>query len=150
VRNAFGNVWELPGDLVCILTNGQIRFDGDAVMGRGQAKEAATLFPELPSLVADALLRHGNLPAYLGGFSANGRRYQLATFPTKHKWRDRASLELIEQSAFHLMRLVDANGFENVLLPHPGCGFGGLNWDVVRERLEPVFDDRIIAVDFTR
>ena len=45
----FGDAWELSKDhFLCITTNGEVKINGQAVMGKGIAKEAANRFPELP------------------------------------------------------------------------------------------------------
>ncbi|MHA1962665.1 MAG: hypothetical protein ACW99U_20935 [Candidatus Thorarchaeota archaeon] len=69
----------------------------------------------------------------------------LASFPVKHNWYETADLDLIKRSAEQLTILMDDWGYSNVALPMPGCGNGGLTWEVV----EPVInflDDRVTVI----
>lgn len=151
-----------PGDTapwIVIPTNGERKSGGLAVMGAGVAKRAAELMPTLPAILGARLKDFGNHVAWLG-FHALSERSPLSTatravvsFPTKHKWRDMSSAELIERSAKELVRLVDGHGEQIspslVLLPRVGCGFGGLGWrEVVRPILERhLKDDKYVVVN---
>jgi len=42
------NLWEYPADARVITTNGFVKNNGEAVMGRGCAREAARKYPRLP------------------------------------------------------------------------------------------------------
>ena len=47
-----------------------------------------------------------------------------------------------------LVILSDENGYNKVLLPRPGCGHGGLNWERdVKPLLQERLDDRFIVVN---
>ena len=46
-----GNLWQLPATWRGITTNGFVRKNGTAVMGRGCAREAATRFPGFANIV---------------------------------------------------------------------------------------------------
>ena len=64
-----GNLWELDGDARCITTNGTIKNDGRAVMGRGVALQAATLYPTLSLELGQFLNDYGNVLAFWREFS---------------------------------------------------------------------------------
>jgi hypothetical protein len=51
---------EEMGGYLCITTNGFVKSNGEAVMGRGIAKEAANRFSMLPKLLGDTLRTRGN------------------------------------------------------------------------------------------
>jgi len=55
---------------------------------------------------------------------------------------------LIRQSARQLVEMADKFGWGSVVLPRPGCGNGGLDWDDVRPILEAILDDRFTVVTF--
>lgn len=118
-----------PGVVYVITTNGYVKNDGTAVMGRGVAKIAAIISPRLPSILGDLLLSYGNKPYILpGGF---------VTLPVKHKWDEKADLDLIRDSLdglWFLMRMYNRN--KRMYLPRPGCGNGQLSWDVVKPVVE--------------
>lgn len=81
------NIWTSlkDGDLLCVTTNGYVRRDGRAVMGRGIARQVASYFPDLPKILGKALKKHGNQVYYLGEFFFKPRRIsiRLLSFPVK-------------------------------------------------------------------
>lgn len=75
--------------------------------------------------------------------------YHLVSFPTKDRVSEDSKLPLIVQSATELMNLVEQMDWTIVVLPRPGCGLGGLDWDTqVKPALEPILDDRVIIITF--
>lgn len=149
MKLANGDLWSLPADAICITTNGSVRRDGRAVMGRGCALQAAKKFPELPMQLGMAL-QNGNCVKWLGvHYMTESDPYKhLIAFPVKHAWYEKADLALIEKSAEELMMLATGMAFKSILLPRPGCGNGGLQWKDVKAVIEPILDDRITVVDF--
>lgn len=141
-----GDLWDFHaiGAWVAITTNGIVRQDGTAVMGRGVAYEAAQRYPWLARSFGLRLRDGGN---HVHAFWD----IRLFTFPVKAHWRDRADLGLIEQSASELVDFVaDLERFrgpQRVYLVRPGCGNGGLRWAEVQPRLAPILDDRFIVVE---
>ena len=154
MREARGNLWTLgaTADAVVITTNGFVKANGACVMGRGCAKEARNRWPGLDVRLGTLLRQHGNHCFRLGvpGLSAD-----LVTMPVKPRsdglrpgWQCEAELPLIEKSCRQLVEMADKFGWHSVILPRPGCGNGGLNWDDVRPRLAAILDDRFTAVTF--
>ena len=150
----FGDLWDLAEqgcDALVITTNGYVRKDGRAVMGRGIAKEAADRFLELPAFLGSAIRREGN-----HCFLFAWQPYDIVTFPVKptfgpnHEpgWKVKAQLPLIEASAKELVTFADRYDWTDVLLPRPGCGNGGLKWAQVQPVLKDILDDRFTAVTF--
>ena len=144
MRELTGNLWEVETDAVVITTNGVVRKDGCAVMGRGVAKQAAERMPRIAGIFGKALQVIGNHVINLGYSQTWG---WIFSFPVKEHWRDTASLELIERSARELVDAVDRYEFGTVALPRPGCGNGGLRWKDVRPVIEPLLDDRFVVVE---
>lgn len=139
MKEVTGNIWDYhkQGKRVAISSNGTVKKNGWAVMGRGVAWEAAQLFPSIPYLLGKALLTKGN---YVHFFS----EHNLYTFPVKHYWYEKADIKLIKFSAKQLRDLSEGE----VYLVRPGCGNGQLKWDDVREVIAPILrDDRFIVVD---
>lgn len=143
LRRARGDLWELPADLRAVTTNGATTRDGRAVMGAGVARQAAERDPDLPDRLAAAIAARGNHVAALG---VGHDGVELASFPVKHHWRDRADPQLIARSAAELRGLADDAGYQRILLPLPGCGNGGLTWAAVWPLLEDTFDARFTLV----
>ena len=123
-----------PGVVYVITTNGYVRNDGAAVMGRGTALAAAQLHGDLPHILGELLLTYGNRPFVLP--------YGFVTLPVKHKWDEKADLELIGRSLYWLVELLDMySGNRLIYLPRPGCGNGQLAWDAVRPLVAAHFEN---------
>lgn len=139
-----GNLWNIKADAKCITTNGYIKSNGQAVMGRGIALQAATKYPELPRILGKHIRENGNVPGlliYTGHCS-------LVSFPVKHNWMDKADLFLIGCSAHSLSCMADKFKWNTILLPKPGCGNGKLNWADVKDYIKDLLDDRFQIIDF--
>lgn len=140
------NLWAVPADFRVITTNGSVRRDGKAVMGRGCAREAALKFPKLPRMLGEMLQRSGNR-VYFFEREQLGSPFGLFTFPVKHRWDAIASLALIDTSVEQFARqLLESATY---VMPRPGCGNGGLYWPEVRPLLTKL-PDNVIVVHFAR
>lgn len=165
-----GDLWatDVPGWVpgvdappwLVIPTNGERKANGwDAVMGAGVAKKAADTFPGLTRKLGEKLRNDGNVTRLLGlhmlpytgpGPAPSSHLRQLVAFPTKNRWREMSSEDLIERSAAGLAKLVEGERFAApriVLLPRVGTGLGGLGWAVVKKILERHLEgDRYVVV----
>ena len=177
MRQLTGDLWQLADevkpDAVAITTNGFVRKDGRAVLGRGCALEAATRYPWFPAALGLDLKLHGlrvtpftgyhhNMPYILTAFPVKPRqviasefnivRHQRFHFPpgkVAPGWAAVADLDLIKQSATQLMMLIGDHNWRLVLLPRPGVGNGGRSWeDEVKPLIEPILDDRVVVVSY--
>lgn len=144
MKESYGNLWELEADAICITTNGAVKRNGCAVMGRGCALEAKNKFPGLDYHLGNLLKSYGNVLFNMGLIEKNGPL--LLTFPVKHHWREKADINLIKKSAQQLMEAIDNLGLTNVLLPRPGCGNGQLSWEKVKPIIESILDDRVTVI----
>lgn len=139
------DIWDVYGDgsWIAILTNGIVKKSGEAVMGRGIAKECAIKFPEFPAKFGSVLKRLGNC---LLAWSD----YEIFTFPTKYDWKDPSDELIISRSCRQLKEhLNDHPEITKVYLPRPGCGEGGLDYESqVRPIMEKYFgnDERVVIV----
>jgi hypothetical protein len=128
MKKILGNVWDFksPGNYIGILTNGVVK-NGCCIMGAGQAKQAKDLYLGIDKELGALITCHGNHVFLL--------RDNLFSFPTKSKYWESSSLELIEQSCKELKELIDKTykQAEFYICP-PGCGLGGLKW----EQVEPI------------
>ena len=171
MKEARGNMWDMSCDAICISTNGFLKSSGECVMGRGCAKEAAEFFPEIPKLLGDRIKKYGNVVNKL-------RHYEgvaIVAFPVKPEmnpflsdknevvkhmrdkyklgdqvpgWACVALINIIEQSAKQLVEMANKHDWETILIPRVGCGFGELDWKVVKPVLDKILDDRFYAVTF--
>jgi len=139
-----GNLWSYPADFRVITTNGTVKANGCAVMGRGCAREATLRYPTLSRLLGERLRARGNHVHFFSDQEL-GDRLGLFTFPVKHDWHDPADLALIEQSTAELARQLLASSI--YVLPRPGCGNGQRTWDEVRP-LVAGLPDNVHVIDF--
>ena len=61
-------------------------------------------------------------------------------FPTKKHWRHPSRIGWIREGLRDLVRVLQERGIQSVALPPLGCGYGGLDWDVVRREIERALD----------
>lgn len=118
MKKVFGNLWNLPATHRVITTNGMIRNNGTAVMGKGIALQARNRYPGIDLELGKLISKYGNHVFILS--------HGLVSFPTKHHWREPSDLKLIERSAMELAETFCDNSEVTILLPPPGCGNGGL------------------------
>jgi len=147
---ATGNIWDLPGDAICITTNGFVKKDGSCVMGRGIALEAKNKFPRIEYLLGELIKNEGN---NVYSLFQNKDNFFIFSFPVKHNWWEKADINLIKKSCLQLIEIVDnlklfdLIELNAILIPRPGCGNGKLNWfKDVKPVIENILDDRFIVV----
>lgn len=139
-----GDIWKQHCDALVITTNGAVRKDGAAVMGRGCALEAKQNYPGFEFVLGEQLLVKNRLYAFASDMHPSETGFTwLITFPVKHHWRDRADLDLIELSVRQLRCVTEALFWQKVVMPRPGCGNGGRDWETeVKPILEKYLDDK--------
>ncbi len=139
MREIEGNLWDYLGKAVlAITTNGLVTAGGEAVTGYGCARQAGERFPEFRRKLGASIAARGNHVAYLGD--------GLVSFPVEHTPYETPDLRLIARSARELADLADSMGWKTVVVPRPGCGGGGLDWQDVRPILERYLDDRFLVI----
>jgi hypothetical protein len=162
------NIWAIANqyNAIVITTNGCVKKNGEAVMGRGIAKEATERYPNIQKHLGYMLLQNGNhvnifnLPEW-----PNPKN--VFTLPVKPEfglngemgWKAKADISLIERSIQELVTLINSlsytnesgktySFFQRILMPRPGCGAGGLRWEDVKPVIEPYLDDRFTVATF--
>ena len=165
-----GNIFYEDCDALCITTNGYVKKNGEAVMGRGCALDATKQLPKLPKILGHHLIVNGNQVYYL----THVNDVAVVSFPTKpveapyvdglrivksmadkYKlgdyvpgWALQSDLSLIASSCIQLVNLTNAYGWEKVVLPRPGCGAGELNWEDIKPILKDYLDDRFVVMTY--
>ena len=132
MKEITGDIWEHAKRLdayVVIPTNGTVKINGECVMGRGLAKQAAERYPDLAKKLGDDINKTGNRVYVFEGL-------KLIAFPVKYSWWEMASPELIDRSAAELREAIYTSPECTVLIPHVGCGNGRLFWRDVKPILE--------------
>jgi hypothetical protein len=133
------DIWSYLGQAVIVITtNGSLTRDGQALPGRGTARQASEKFPEMRVRLGEKLAQHGNhVHEIIPG---------LVSFPVEETPWSQPDKRLIRRSAEELRALVDQHGWPVVIVPRPGCGGGGLCWDEIKPLLIDLFDERFIVV----
>ena len=133
------NIWDCLGlGIVAITTNGSITKGGLAVPGRGVARQAAELFPDLMEQLGELIALKGN--------HVHPLSHGLVSFPVEDSAWSLPDPRLISRSAMELRQLADRMDWQQIFVPRPGCGGGGLNWQDVRPLLVEHFDERFIVI----
>ncbi len=135
MREIYGELWDFFGRAaVGITTAGQVGPGGRCEMLRGCGLQAKKRFPDLPQRLGTLIQQQGNHVFHLEG--------GLFSFPVEHGPFEVPDVRLIERSCRELLALADDQGWSSIVLPRPGCGAGGLDWQQVRPVLERYFDNR--------
>lgn len=146
MRIEYGDIFELfnEGDTLLTTTNGIVKRDGSLVMGAGSAKEFSDKVPNMAKALGSLVKEKGNVPHIVTATLINNKECLVGSFPTKHSYKDKSDLNLIVSSAKYIVELANKSSLRCVRMTAPGCGLGGLNWEDVKNALEPIFDDRFI------
>jgi len=164
-------------EVVCITTNGFVKQNGEAVMGRGCAKYAAIKWKGMSQHLGLQIQEHGNIVQILARVSIGTEQRQLVSFPVKpqgeicktdksnivrhmHKqfkprqmvpgWACTANMNLIRQSARQLVLLATDMEWNTIVLPRPGCGAGELEWKDVKPILQDELDNRFYVITYRK
>lgn len=134
-----GNIWEANNSHICITTNNVVNSVGSAVWGKGIAKQAKDRWPNLPRKHAVFLKNYGHIFGRLFDEQFKNHKVSIYTFPTKYHWKDPSDIDLICRSARQMREFTKTSDTPiPIALPAPGCGNGGLDFDIVMEKLEPI------------
>ncbi|MCW2952766.1 MAG: Appr-p processing protein [Conexibacter sp.] len=113
------------------------------VMGKGIALQFRKAFPRVYDAYKSAcdagMVKPGQmLVAQTGRIS--GPRLVI-NFPTKRHWRGKSRLEDIDAGLRDLVRVLEEWDVRSVAVPPLGCGNGGLDWNLIRPRIEQALRD---------
>jgi hypothetical protein len=134
------DLWTTDATGICITTNGYVKPNGRAVMGRGCALEAKNKFPDIDYTLGRIIKQFGN---HVYPLLANGTK-TIYSFPVKHNWWEDADMDLIKRSCQELKQY--AQGHKLILLPRPGCGNGRLRWEYVRPVIEGILPLNVATI----
>jgi len=124
-----GDIWDLSKSYIIVIPTNLL-----GVMGRGLTKQAADKYIDLELWYRQALRYWDGHELLLYNCIESHRK--LAMFPVKYDWRQTANLDLIRRSAIMLKQYILQNKYVSVALPQVGCGFGELEWEDVKIRLQ--------------
>jgi hypothetical protein len=145
---------------ICITTNGFVKKNGEAVMGRGCAAEANRKWPGLAAEFGKQIKENGNIVQLIVGPHCTSNGEAILSFPVKPAhivydgynvvrhmakrfkvgdrvpgWAAKADKQLIVQSATELQFMADHMKWKCMVLPRPGCG-------------AEILDDRFYSITF--
>ena len=110
------------------------------VMGRGIALQFKNRFPAnfdaYKSACDKGEVQPGRMMVYDLG-PLNSPRW-IINFPTKSHWKEKSRIEDIEAGLIALKTEITSRGVTSIALPPLGCGLGGLDWSVVRPKIQSV------------
>ena len=120
------------------------------VMGRGIALQFKKAFPKNFESYAAACKRSEVQPGRMYVFET-GQLYPnyIINFPTKRHWRGKSRIEDIEAGLAALANEIRERKIRSIAIPPLGSGLGGLDWSMVRPRIESMlreFDDLKVVV----
>ncbi|GAB7127073.1 macro domain-containing protein [Silvimonas sp. JCM 19000] len=112
------------------------------VMGRGIALQFKRQWPDNFRDYAAACKRQQVQPGKMFVHSTGAAAPAfIINFPTKRHWKQRSLLADIEAGLADLRQVISANGIQSVALPPLGSGLGGLDWGLVKPRIESALAD---------
>lgn len=108
------------------------------VMGRGIALQFKKRFLENFTIYEAACKRKevmpGKMLVYETGSIMNPK--YIINFPTKRHWRGASRMEDIETGLAALVEVIRERHITSIAIPPLGCGLGGLDWNLVRNKME--------------
>ena len=136
-----GDLWDFHarGEFVAITTGGLVGKNGACAMPRGCAAQARKKFAGIDVVLGRMINLHGNHVHDLGN--------RIISFPVENSPYENPDLGIIERSCRELVAIADRYECERIVVPRPGCGGGGLEWNEVRKILVRNFDDRFLVID---
>ena len=161
------NLWHIDKvDAIGITTNGFVKCNGCAVMGRGIALQAKQRYPGIDRRLGELLRQNGNhvqivwekptifsFPVKPASFKCRSldeivshARYKYRIGDVVPGFLSVARLDIIERSARELVELSDKMGWMRVALNFPGIGAGELKTDDVKKVVEPILDNRFVLL----
>lgn len=170
MKELTGNMLETDCDAICITTNGFVKRNGECVMGKGIAKQIKQYFPDIAYDLGQLIKTNGNKVNLI--YPSEPDVPAILSYPVKpvrkvctshddyvsHMrfnigdmipgWACKADPKIIIQSAYQLVELANRHDWKTILIPRVGCGAGELDWEDIKPLIEPILDDRFIAMTF--
>ena len=141
------NLTQHEHEAAVIATNGVVGKTGLAIMGKGQALEAAKRYSGLRAKLGKYLQEYGNRAFYMGVYQDGDHFTSLVTFPTKDHYRNNSNLDLIIASTQQVKRIADKFELTKLYFPPVGCGLGRLDYEKqVRPILQKYLNDSRFVV----
>lgn len=116
----------------------------DFVLGKGIAKTFKEKFPELKKkkeLVAEHRIKNARrfMPVESGNVI-------IGNLITKKFYYSKPTYGSLTESLVELRKYMLQNNFKRALMPKIGCGLDGLQWELVKQIIEKVFEETNIEI----
>jgi O-acetyl-ADP-ribose deacetylase (regulator of RNase III) len=114
------------------------------VMGKGIALQFREVFPHNFRVYQQACRKGELLVGSLLAVRDQNLLYGehlIINFPTKTHWRLPSQYGYVEKGLTALRDLITKEQLSELAMPAPGCGNGGLNWQVVKQMVEAALGD---------
>lgn len=108
------------------------------VMGKGIALQFRQAFPENYDLYKAACNKKEVVTGKMFTVELpvlQSPKY-IINFPTKYHWREKSKIEYIDSGLEDLVKVINEYQIKSIAIPPLGCGLGGLDWNVVRPKIE--------------
>lgn len=147
-----GDMWDFAkdGNWIAVTINKVVKDNGRLVMGAGVADQARKRYrnPDIDLIFGKEIRRGVEVPFMT---YPDARIYGI---PTKNHYKDRTSIQLLNEGAAHLERIIDESLFaENkpkVVCPLLGAGAGGLSPTLVFGLMRSRFKHTDLIIPLTR
>jgi O-acetyl-ADP-ribose deacetylase (regulator of RNase III) len=108
------------------------------IMGRGVALQFKNAYPENFKAYAVACAKQEVQPGTMFVFETQSfaNPKYIINFPTKRHWKGKSRLEDIESGLTDLVKVIRDKQIKSVAIPPLGSGLGGLDWTIVRRKIE--------------
>lgn len=126
---------------VVITTNGTVRKNGLANMGNGNARQVSETYTWIAKELGKKISTKGNHVHQL-----QHNDIDFISFPVEQNWSSPAEVSLIIKSAKELKQLCDDQNWEQIYMPLPGCGGGGLKDVDVIPIIAEILDNRFMVI----
>ena len=161
---------------ICITTNGTVKSNGHAVMGKGLALQATQRWPSISKTLGSKITIQGHKVLVISPWIDLENSYAVVSFPTKPAsaicsankdnimekmryafkpgdlvpgYHCMATRAILARSCDELLKLTEDSGWLRVALPVPAIGQGGMDRREVMSLLGEKWDkdDRFIIVE---
>ncbi|MBO7126244.1 macro domain-containing protein [bacterium] len=114
-------------------------------MGKGIAYQFKERFPENNKAYVKACKSGDFTIGKILFFEEDGKI--IANFPTKNRWREKSEYSYIDSGLEALKAGIIERNIKSLAIPPLGCGNGGLNWNIVKQKIIEKFSN--LDVDIT-
>ncbi len=111
------------------------------VMGRGLALQYKNRFPDNFKIYSKACKSEEVQPGrmFITQTQQLTNPKYIINFPTKRHWKGKSKIEDIDNGLIDLINVIEKYNIKSIAIPPLGSGLGGLNWSIVKNKIENTF-----------